>query len=57
VSSFTLDEPFLLSDGLALLEYTDPDGTLVEYHVWARATCTIVTGSVLTRAEIAALEQ
>jgi hypothetical protein len=58
VRSVRLDETFIRNDDLKILAYQDPDGTEVEFHLYARqcASASSFPKSVSTRSEIEALE-
>ena len=59
VGSFTLDRPFLTSGAVHILDYSDPDGTLVELHMYATTDCEKdwLPAVVMTRAQIEELER
>jgi hypothetical protein len=57
VQATSLTAQFLRSGQVQQLEFEDPDGTRVEFHLYVRDACRTSPAPVSTRAEIEALEQ
>jgi hypothetical protein len=57
VGIFVIDPAFALSDRTGVVEYVAPDGTRVEYHIFARPLCASFPSGPITRAQLAVLEK
>jgi hypothetical protein len=57
VGTFAIDPAFALSDQTGVVSYVDPDGTRVEYHIFARPLCASFPSGPVSRARLAELEK
>jgi hypothetical protein len=57
VQRTTLDPGFMISGQTRVLSHRDPDGTQVELHLFARPACPPTPPDVVSREELALIEQ
>jgi len=57
VGTLIIDPAFAVSDQTGVISYVDPDGTRIEYHVFARPLCADFPPAQISRAALAELEK